>query len=334
MRQFAFIILFSSILFSISADENSWPFTSTYWKNVTLKELKNVIGDDIDIDAVNPGGYTALLYAAGLASDPEIISFLIENHADMEKQAGNKWTPLMFAISTNSNPEVSRRLIEGGADVRAVDGRGYTVLMTAARWNSSTDLIERLIQAGADVNRRNSLTHNTALMYAAGWNQNPSITELLVEKGSGIEIRDNLGRTAIMLSAELNQNPGVFFYLMSAGAETNKKDLEGRTLLMLASAGFNPEVVDSLYENGADIEAYDAAGLSVWDYISQNENMQGSDIFWKMNDLYYEGQWQVAPPIEAEPEKDSESIGEFETLPVLPSSEGSITESLLQFLSN
>jgi len=133
-----------------------------------------------------------------------------------------------------------------------------------------------------------------------------------------------------MLCAELNKNPAIFFLLRANSADLNKRDIEGRTLLMLASAGYNPEIVESLYNNGSDLEAYDAAGLSVWDYISQNENMQGSDIFWTMNDLYYEGMWQTAPDPVNEPESPSES----EELPVTPSTGANIAESLLKILSD
>jgi len=88
MRLFAIIILFSSILFSISAEDGLWPFTSSYWKQVTLEELEKVIETDIDINAADTSGYTALLYAAGLSNDPEIITLLLEKDAEIEKHAG------------------------------------------------------------------------------------------------------------------------------------------------------------------------------------------------------------------------------------------------------
>ncbi|MBI9100518.1 MAG: ankyrin repeat domain-containing protein [Spirochaetaceae bacterium] len=334
MRRFAFIILFSTTLFSICGEEGVWPFDSSYWETVTIEELVMISETEIEIDAEDQGGYTALLYGAGLSNDPEVITFLLEKEAEIDKRAGSQWTPLMFAVSSNNNPEISRRLIEGGADVNAVDSRGYTVLMTAASWCGNPEIIKILLDAGADVQTRNPYSHNTALMYAAAWNQSPEITGLLLEYGSNRETRDNEGRTALMLSAEMNQNPAVFFRLMANKADISKRDIAGRTLLMLASAGYNPEIVESLYNKGVELEAYDAEGRSVWDYISQNENMKGSDIYWVMNDLYYDGKWQLAPPIENEPENDAESVPELNELPELPSTGILTTDSLLKILTD
>ncbi len=330
MRHIIFFSLFCLNLVTISPEDGMWPFTSSYWEEVTIEELQKITETEININTEDPGGYPALLYAAGLSDDPEIITLLIEKGAEIDKKAGSQWTPLMFAVSSNNNSEISKLLIENGADINAIDARGYTVLMTAASWSSHPAIIRMLLDAGADINSRNPYSHNTALMYAAGWNQNMEIAKLLIEKGSNIETRDNEGRTALMLSAELNKNSDIFFTLMAINADLNKKDIEGRTILMLASAGFNPEIVESLYNEGADIEAYDAAGLSVWDYISQNENMQGSDIFWKMNDLYFEGTWQSIPEVENE----QKSTSELESFPTIPSTGINTTESLLKILSN
>ena len=96
MRLIIFFSLILMTLFTINAEDSSWPYTSSYWENVTLEELEKVIENDININAMDRNGYTALLYAAGLSDNPEIITLLIEKEGEIEKQAGKQWTPLMF----------------------------------------------------------------------------------------------------------------------------------------------------------------------------------------------------------------------------------------------
>ena len=50
----------------------------------------------------------------------------------------------------------------------------------------------------------------------------------------------------------------------------------------------NPEVVELLIDAGADVNRKDYVGKTAWDYIKENEDLKGTDVYWKMNDLRFQ----------------------------------------------
>ena len=106
--------------------------------------IENLIKFGADVNAENEDGNTALMTAATLNNDPEVMNVLINAGADVNAKAIYGTTALMCAAINNSNPEVVKALINAGADLFAKDNEGKTVLDYA-----HNDEIKRIIRNAA-----------------------------------------------------------------------------------------------------------------------------------------------------------------------------------------
>jgi ankyrin repeat protein len=177
---------------------------------------------DIDIDAGDRLGFTALIYATG-HGNTAAVKLLLQKGAnpntsyDKENLVRNgpialtKLTPLMMAPS--SSPEAVQLLIDAGASVNARDGRGMTPLIFATASDKPDLAILRiLLKAGADPGIE-SAAHERARDWAAKFNQ-PEIMKLLGAEGlqpaqetiipaaaKKIDLPDAIGRSVALLQS-------------------------------------------------------------------------------------------------------------------------------------
>jgi hypothetical protein len=141
--------------------------TQDYWASATIESVHKVPDE-----ALKPGNRNGgvLMWAAMTASDPKIISALVERGADInESDAVFKGTPLTGAAGYSSNPEIIDELIRLGADVNKKVNNNEDALMVAAQYNSHPGIIERLVYHGADITNKN-LQGKTALDLATTHN--------------------------------------------------------------------------------------------------------------------------------------------------------------------
>ncbi len=220
--------------------------------------------DPNDCGPVIGTGMSALMYAAGNHSSPEIISLLIENGADV-----NSWgceeddygemtsimTPLMFAVTSDVykyNIRVIDTLIALGADVNAKDNDGRSVLMWASLKRIDTDTVAALIRAGADVNAKDDFG-KTALIWAVSQTEEETDCDidsinLLIRYGADINAKDMWNCTALMYAADNEVAVEVIDILISAGADMYAKDRSGCTALDYAKGNSNSELIKTLEE--------------------------------------------------------------------------------------
>lgn len=189
-------------------------------------------------------------------------------------------------LCVTGTTEEIQKAIDNGADVNSRTPRGLTPLMHAAH-NENPKVIPVLLEAGADVEVRDDIFGWTALMRAAEKNVNPEMISVLLEAGADIEARDESGWTVLMYAAESNENPEVISVLLEAGASIEAR-ANGWTALMHA-AGFNenPKVIHVLLEAGADAKARSIEGKRAIDYAEENEDIKGTEAYWKLYSASY-----------------------------------------------
>ncbi|PVV14328.1 MAG: hypothetical protein B6D72_04155 [gamma proteobacterium symbiont of Ctena orbiculata] len=107
--------------------------------------LKQAIASAESLDARDPNGWTALMYATK-AGKSDAVSLLLTAGAspDIGDRLGR--TPLNMAVSVPK--KVSQLLIQAGADINQRNAGGATALMLAAG-NGRQDLVSLLLDAGA-----------------------------------------------------------------------------------------------------------------------------------------------------------------------------------------
>lgn len=84
----------------------------------------------------------------------EIVTFLVENGAEVNIADASGNTPLIFIIHKTGNLEITKRLLEKGAALNIQNRTGETALMYAA-WRGHSDIVKLLIDNRADVTLKN-----------------------------------------------------------------------------------------------------------------------------------------------------------------------------------
>jgi len=181
------------------------------------------------------------------------------------------------------------KLLAAGANPNAMDRNGATALMFAAWWEQS-EVLKTLLKRGADVHRKDR-EGSTALMFAARQGNQAEVA-LLLQHGADLQMVNRSGGSALDEAIQLGQLDTARF-LLEKGIRPDTRGILGRTALMYAVAGSNflglmasqveedpaltsedrkqaysrySALVQVLLEKGADPNAEDAAGRSVWSF--------------------------------------------------------------------
>jgi len=110
-----------------------------------------------DVDAMDPEGLTALMWAAFHGKLPT-LQLLISRGADVKSEGPDGQTALMFA-AVKGHIEVLDCLVSHGAIVEAEDEYGSTALMHAVNYNQSQS-VAQLLSHGASVTKQNFIGDN------------------------------------------------------------------------------------------------------------------------------------------------------------------------------
>ncbi len=122
-----------------------------------------------------------------------------------------------------------------------------------------TDLVTKLLNKGVDVDVKDEVGY-TALIYAAG-NGRTEIVKLLVREGNWTNRSESFGRA--MAVAIGRRHLEIAKFLIEKGASLNERTKNHKlTPLMVAASNGYTEVVQALINNGADINAKSALGLT------------------------------------------------------------------------
>ena len=237
---------------------------------------------DVDVDAAEPSGTTALEWAVHL-DEPVIVDLLLESGADVRVANRYGMTPLALA-AVNGNAGVIERLLDAGAGANDAIVDGETALMTASR-SDRVEAVKVLLTRGADVHARESLHGQTALHWAAA-RGNVAVVSTLLEAGADVNTttptvdREDLNDTAHFLESrgvggqtgwqEQLPPPSAFRpllfavrqghqdvvrVLLDAGADVNDVLSDGTSALVLAVMNAHLELAAYLLDQGADPNA-------------------------------------------------------------------------------
>lgn len=184
-----------------------------------------------------------LVIAGGLHQ----VKVLLDQHPPavrlMDKQ---RRSPLHLAAQTGSL-DLIEYFLSVGADVNARDQECGTPLHYATK-HSAVDIVGILLKRGADPELRD--THNKIPL---GYAKRRSMIAWLLEYGCLHDARNSRGETALIHFAALGDVDEVRSCLTTA-VDLEKFAKNGRTALHCAAAADHVEVVEALYDAGADIE--------------------------------------------------------------------------------
>ena len=256
-----------------------------------------------DPEAPNDYGETALHIAATHNRDLPVIKTLIEAGADPNEPGNLGYTPLHAAAESNGNPEVIKTLIEAGADPSARSERGATPLHYAVHNYKNPEVAEAILATGPSPMARDE-DGETPLHWAVRFGEGHTVIDRLVAAGADVNARDESGATPLHRAARWNINSAVIDRLVAAGADVNAMDQEGNTPLHNAAAAWSERwyafesyeqqkpstPIEMLLDAGADVQARNAAGETMWDIVQGSENLdelKKHDTHWRLNEARF-----------------------------------------------
>ena len=111
-------------------------------------QIANLIRQNVNIDAVDEDGWTALCWATG-KGHTKVAEVLIEAGANPNHRTNYDSTPLILAAERDYT-KIVRMLIEAGADINLQHKKHKKPALYWAVTNNHTETAKLLIEAGAD----------------------------------------------------------------------------------------------------------------------------------------------------------------------------------------
>ena len=212
--------------------------------------------------------FTPLMYCVNSREDTEkIVSFLIQNGANINSQNRYGTTALMYACCSQNRNEcninAARILMNAGANIHTKDNEGKTSLMYAA-YSHDSECVDLLIKNKADIDLKDK-NKRSALMYAcmgSNWGLysdiNPDVLKLLINAGASINEIDEEGNTALLYAVDVYRHSfdfcsdddeiniyGAIKLLIDNGANVNIKNKDGKSALSLSRGRLTKLLIDS-----------------------------------------------------------------------------------------
>lgn len=174
--------------------------------------------------------------------------------------------PLLFAVE-NENLEAVRLLIERGADVNQSSTSGYALAEAATR--GRMDIVAILLARGIDAPARDA-----ALRLGAHAGQTEAV-KLILDRTAPDVLGPSCGVLACSLVSELDQTGSpalekqrrLFLHVIRTCVDPNMICSPNRLLSLVARQDAHAPLVEALLARGADLEAKEAGGKSVRDYL-------------------------------------------------------------------
>jgi ankyrin repeat protein len=187
-----------------------------------------------------------------------LCAFLLTLLMVVGAAAANEDLRLVDAVKNQDSPQV-RVLLGQRADVNVRSEDGSTALLWAAHWND-VQTAELLIRAGADANVANDF-RMTPLSQACT-NASSALVDLLLKAGANPNTPIATGETPIMTCARTG-NVDAVRMLFVHGADVNAKEpTQHQTAAMWAAAERHTQVLRTLIEVKADLNAHTKTGFT------------------------------------------------------------------------
>lgn len=265
-----------TILQDVALEANAKIFEMLLSHNADLNIIDNY-GRNVLFDAVEGG-------------DLNILNHIINNIDDINT-VDNKGRTALFIAVLKENSEAAKFLITHGIDINITDKKRQNVLFNAVILGSKNlDLIELMIDKKIKLNVKDN-SENTLLdeilkidaiskdlnsEYDNKYrlvNENRNylkLTTILIDHGLAVDRRDESGKTVLYKEVE-SANYDTIKFLMTSGADINAEDNDGKTVFFDACMKglSNLPMIEFLINNGIDIEKKDLLERTIIDDLCE-----------------------------------------------------------------
>jgi len=233
------------------------------------KAVAALIKEKVDVNATQPGGATALAWAAQRADD-EMAQILLAAGAKPDLSNDYGETPLTLACA-NGDGVLVKKLLDAGANAKAARWNGETPLMICAG-NGKTEAVQQLLAKGADLAATDQTKGQNALMWAAAQGR-AAVVKVLLERGADINVASKGNFTPLMFAVEKGDGETVK-ELIAAGSDVNKALPDGTTPIMIAANLGQTAAALALLDKGAQPKIADKAGTTPLHSAAQAGNVE------------------------------------------------------------
>ncbi|XP_046548141.1 ankyrin repeat domain-containing protein 61-like [Haliotis rubra] len=172
----------------------------------SLSCLKIFLRHGYDVNDIDPGGMTMLLYLAykkGISrvkDYKEKLHFLVSQGADVNKEGKRSWAlaPLHTAVLYNSGEVLLRLLIESGAKVNLQTSHSLCTPLYFAVDRGMPNIVNILLENGADPSIGDVLGDTPVHMAAVRHSKGDEMLRVLVKWNAPMNTVDSRGRTPLL----------------------------------------------------------------------------------------------------------------------------------------
>lgn len=268
---FTAIIVITLIIAITTKQSNPFVyFADAIYKN-DLSGVQNLIKKYPQIDCSNHLARTPLIWAV-MNHNTEIITLLLQSHADINRQDKDGCTSLMLAVNQQDITTVEL-LIQYQANLDIRDNGGETALFKAAK-TGNKKIVKLLLTAGANAEIGTHEPKRTVLngLIAQGADFIDMIS-LLLDNGVNVNNKDGYGCTPLMIAVAY----GVYetaHLLIQYGADVNCQDNTGTTPLIqsVITEKYDNRIALLLLKSGARKEIKNVHGETASDIAIKKRN--------------------------------------------------------------
>ena len=232
--------------------------------NIELVKVLLENGADSCLSSVEDSGNTPL-HVASILGDLRIIELLIDRGADMTTRNNIGMTCLNLA-ATEGRLDAVNFFLAKGADMQSNDDE-QTPLNNAA-FHGRAEIVEIFLDRGVEINVMNKMGWTP--VHAACVGNHLTTVKLLLERGADLHIPNSSGIFPLHTAAG-HDSSALAKLLVNGGAKVDQISVDGvHTSLMSAARKNHIEVVQYLFNCGADIKFSNNTGLTALHVASQD----------------------------------------------------------------
>ncbi|XP_071086040.1 serine/threonine-protein phosphatase 6 regulatory ankyrin repeat subunit C-like [Haliotis cracherodii] len=207
-----------------------------------------------DVSLVDDDGNT-ILHVACIGGDLEVVKFVLSlNAVDLNCKGHHQRTPVRM-VDFWKHRNVFDFLVSKGADLSQVDDKGENILHVACL-EGHLDLVkDSVTNHRVDINSRGRYGR-TPVMKAAE-KGHKEVLDLLKSNGCDVNLKDDNGNNILHVACIGGHVEIVKFVLSQGLVGINSRGQYGRTPAMMAAGGQHIEVVEVLFDTGADLSLTD-----------------------------------------------------------------------------
>ena len=270
-----------NVLLRAGADRTIKDANGDTWINYAIRGgcskevLQSIIDQCAYVNATNKKNVTFLMLASEMGN-VDAMNVLLRAGADRTIKDANGDTWIHYAIRGGCSKEVLQSIIDQGAYVNATNKKNVTFLMLASE-KGNVDAMNVLLSAGADRTIKDAIG-DTWIHYAIRGNCSKDVLQSIIAKGADVNATSKRNSTPLMLASWYGKVDAIKV-LLSAGADRTIKDAIGDTWIHYAIRGnCNKEVLQSIIDHGADVNATNEEGDTPLMLARKNENEDAINV--------------------------------------------------------